>query len=208
VNQVRGFLMEYGIDIPQGRANVRKRLPQILEDADNGLTTRFRELLSELYEELIRLDERVEALNERIDKIAHSDERSQRLMSIPGVGPLSATALVAAIGDVHTFNSSREMAAWLGLVPRQHSTGGKPRLLGISKRGDVYLRQLLVHGARSVLRYVDRKQDPRSRWANELKKRRNSNVASVAMANKMVRTAYALLKHGGVYNPRTTVMNS
>ncbi len=199
VNQIRGLLLEYGIDIPLGRAQVRKRLPVILEDAENGLTMRFRGYLSALYDEWIHLDEGITGFDQQIDQLAQEDERARRLLSIPGIGPKGAAALVAAIGDIHGFKNARELAAWLGLVPRQSSTGGKARLLGISKRGDVYLRQLMIHGARSVLRFVDRKEDPRSRWAKELMQRRNKNVAAVAMANKMVRTAYALLKYEQEY---------
>jgi transposase len=162
VNQTRGLLMEYGIDIPQGRANVRNRLPSILEDANNGLTTPFRSWLFDIYNELVHLDERIASLDKQIEQLARNDERARRLMSIPGVGPMSATALVAAIGDINAFKNGRELAAWLGMVPRQCSTGGKARLLGISKRGDVYLRTLLIHGGRSVMRYVDKKQDSRS----------------------------------------------
>ena len=205
VNQIRGLLMEYGIDIPKGRAQVRKRLPLILEDAENGLTIRFRALLSGLYDELVHLDDRIAELNQEIDQLAQNDHRARRLLSIPGIGPMCATALVAAIGDIHMFKNGRELAAWLGLVPRQSSTGGKARLLGISKRGDVYLRQLLIHGARAVLQWVDGKEDSRSRWAKELVQRRNKNVAAVAMANKMVRTAYALLKYEEDYRIDETV---
>lgn len=203
INQIRGLLMEYGIELPQGRRRVRGELPRVLEDAENGLTPRFRELLFDLYEELIRLDARIEDLDHKVSLVAKEDERTQRLMTIPGVGPLGATALLAAIGDINAFRNGREMAAWVGLVPRQHSTGGKDRLLGISKRGDVYLRQLLIHGARAVIRTVEKKQDKRSRWVKNLLERRDKNVAVVAMANKTVRTAYALLKHGGVYKADT-----
>lgn len=199
VNQIRGLLLEYGIEIPQGRVNVCKRLPLILEDGENELSIRFRGWLSALYAELVHLDERIVKLDQQIGQFAKEDEGARRLMSIPGIGPLGATALVAAIGDITTFKNGRELAAWLGLVPRQSSTGGKPRLLGISKRGDVYLRKILIHGARAVLRCIDGKEDPRSLWAQALTKRRNKNVAAVAMANKMVRTAYAVLKHGEDY---------
>ena len=159
----------------------------------------FREELHGLYHELQHLEERVEHYDQKIESIAQSDEQVQRLMTIPGIGPMGATALLAAIGDINLFNSGREVAAWLGLVPRQHSTGGKPTLLGISKRGDVYLRKLLIHGARSVMKWVDGKLDPTSLWAKEVKERRNFNIASVAMANKMVRVAYALLSRGERY---------
>jgi transposase len=199
INQIRGLVLEYGIEIPTGRFNLLKRLPEILEDAENGLTECFREELFGLHEELRHLDARIEHYDEKLKRIAQADERLQRLQTIPGIGPVIATALLAAMGDIHAFKNGRELAAWLGLVPRQHSTGGKATLLGISKRGDVYLRQLIIHGARAVLRWVDRKTDRTSRWAAVLKVRRHKNVAIVAMANKMVRVAFALLKKGESY---------
>ena len=123
-------------------------------------------------------------------------------VSIPGIGPLVATALLATLGeDWRLFANGRALAAWLGLVPRQHSTGGKPRLLGISKRGDVYLRQLLIHGARAMLRWVERKDDATSRWAHALKQRRHPNVANVAMANKLARIAWAVMTTGKTFDP-------
>ena len=166
----------------------------------NGLTDRFREALAMLYDELVHLDERIAWYDKRIDQIAHTDESARRLLTIPGIGPKIATALIAAIGDIRTFSSGRELAAWLGLVPRQHSTGGKAKLLGISKRGDVYLRMLLIHGARSVQRSVHRRTDRTSQWAARLEQRRGKNVAAVALANKIARTAFALLKKGEVYS--------
>ncbi len=199
VNQIRGLLLEYGVKIAKGRARVRQQLPWILEDAENELTVRMRALLSDLYVELVHLDERIVKLDDEIEQIAQADESCQRLMTIPGIGPKGATALVAAIGNIHTFKNGRELSAWLGLVPRQCSTGGKDKLLGISKRGDVYIRQLLIHGARSVLRFVGKKEDARSRWAQNVLARRHHNVAVVAMANKMARTVYALLKHDEDY---------
>jgi len=196
INQVRGLLLEYGIRISVGRVNLLKRLPEILEDADNSLTDLFRKELFELYEELRHLDKRIAHYDEKIKQVARTDERAQRLQTIPGIGPKIATALLAAIGDIRAFKNGRQLAAWLGLVPRQHSTGGKSTLLGISKRGDVYLRQLIIHGARSILLTVDRKTDRTSRWATTLKIRRHQNIATVAMANKMMRIAFALLKTG------------
>lgn len=200
-NQIQGLLLEYGITTRPGRKALRQHIPEILEDAENGLTFNFRRLLSELYEELILLDRRVADLDQQVDQIVHANKPCQRLMQIPGIGPLGATALVAAIGDINVFKNGRELSAWLGLVPRQHSTGGKPKLLGISKRGDVYLRSLLIHGARAALRVIEKKQDVRSRWAKSLIARRNKNLAAVAMANKMVRSAFALLKYGDDYRP-------
>ncbi|WP_295426302.1 IS110 family transposase [uncultured Thiodictyon sp.] len=202
VNQVRGLLLEYGIEIPQGRAALMRRLPEILEEAENGLSERFRAELNRLLEELRHLDEQVAHYDTQIQVIAHSDETVQRLMTIPGIGALIATALMAAVGeDVSLFRNGRGLAAWLGLVPRQHSTGGRERLLGISKRGDVYLRQLIIHGARAVMRWVERKEDATSRWATALKARRHTNVAVVAMANKIARVAYAVMVSGKPYDP-------
>ena len=126
-------------------------------------------------------------------------EPCQRLAEIRGVGPLISTALVAAVGDARVFKNGRHMAAWLGLVPRQQTTGGKPRLMGISKRGDRHLRTLLIHGARSALRVIDRNQDQRSRWAADVARRRGANVATVALANKTARIAWAMLAHGESY---------
>ncbi len=204
VNQLRGLLMEYGIVQPQGIASLRKALPEILEDAGNELTPMFRELLAGLRDEFGRLDRRIADYDARIKGLSEQSELCRRLMTIPGVGPMSATALVAAVADARAFKSGREMAAWLGLVPRQHSTGGKPKLLGISKRGDTYLRKLLIHGARSALRVADRKLDRRSRWAVEVADRRGRNVAAVALANKTVRTAWVLLTKGDEYRTIAT----
>jgi len=174
-NQIRGFLMEYGVVIPKGIAILR------------------------------RLDERIARYDVQIKHLSKQSIACQRLMAIPGIGPMAATALVAAVADAREFGSGREMSAWLGLVPRQCSTGGKPRLLGISKRGDTYLRKLLIHGARSALRFSDRKQDRRSRWVVEIEGRRGRNIASVALANKIVRTAWVLLSKGEEYKTATTV---
>src|SRR5690606_16582178 len=141
-NQIRGLLLEYGLTIPQGISHVRKSIPLILEDADNELTVMFREILASLYDEMVYLDERIKKLERKLESLCAQNDDCQRLLSIPGIGLLSATAMVAAIGDIKAFKNGRELAAWLGLVPRQHSTGGKPTLLGISKRGDTYLRTL------------------------------------------------------------------
>jgi transposase len=200
VNQIRGLLLEYGIVIAQGRRRVRGCLPGILEDAENGLSVAFRELLHGLYEELVHLDERIERFDQRLEQLSRENARCARLMTIPGIGPKVATALVAALGDdMQVFQNGRQMAAWLGLVPRQHSTGGKPQLLGISKRGDRYLRTLLIHGARSVVRCVGTKADRHSRWIRALVQRRGRNIAVVAVANKIARIAWALLKFEQVY---------
>jgi len=198
-NQARGLLMEYGIVVAKTIAALRKGIPEILEDADNALSPMFRELLCGLWDEFLRLDARVAAYDAQIKHLSEQSEVCTRLMTIPGIGPMVSTALVAAVADGKAFKSGREMAAWLGLVPRQYSTGGKPRLLGISKRGDVYLRKLLIHGARAALRWADRKHDRRSRWVSELKERRGQNIAAVALANKTVRTAWVLMTRNEEY---------
>ncbi|SDX66102.1 Transposase [Thiocapsa roseopersicina] len=170
INQVRGLLLEYGVEIPKGRTAVMRRIPESLEDAENGLSERFRAELSELAEELRHLDERVRHDDARIQAIAQHDPTAQRLMTIPGLGAQAATALLAAAGEnPQVFGNGRALAAWIGLVPRRHSTGGRERLPGIGKRGDVYLRNLLIRGARAVLRRVESKEDPVSRWAATLK---------------------------------------
>jgi len=206
VNQMRGLMLEYGVIVAKSVAALRKAVPDILENADNGLTPMFRELLCGLWEEMLRLDQRITVYDAEIEHLSEQSELCKRLMTIPGIGPMVSTALVAAVADGKAFKSGREMAAWLGLVPRQHSTGGKPRLLGISKRGDVYLRKLLIHGARAALRWADRKQDKRSRWVSELATRRGQNIAAVALANKTVRTAWVLMTREEEYRTATATI--
>ncbi|MDQ7072600.1 MAG: IS110 family transposase [Gammaproteobacteria bacterium] len=193
VNQLRGLLMEYGIVLPKGISHVRKRIPDILEEAENGLTPLFRELLNELYNEIVHCDKRITQLENKLKTYSQQNEDCKRLLTIPGIGSLTATALVSAIGDVKVFNNGRELAAWLGLVPRQHSTGGKQTLLGISKRGDSYLRMLLIHGGRAVVRVSNNYHDKRNKWIRELEQRRGKNITAVAVANKNARIAWALL---------------
>ena len=194
-NQIHGFLLEYGIESPKGVGGVLRRLAEALEDAENELTIEARALLAELGDELRRLDSRVKDFDKRISAIANRTPACLRLQQIPGIGPMTATALVAAVGDATEFDNGRQMAAWLGLVPRQRTTGGRPKLLGISKRGDRHLRTLLIHGGRSTLLVAPRRQDKRSRWALDVKERRGQNVAAVALANKIARTAWAVLRH-------------
>lgn len=198
-NQIRGLLMEYGIVIPKGISYIRKEIPRILENAENELTFLFRQLLSELYDEMVHLDDRIKNIENKLEALCNQSEDCQRLLSIPGIGLLSATAMVAAIGDITAFKNGRELAAWLGLVPRQHSTGGKPTLLGISKRGDTYLRTLLIHGGRTVVRVAEKYQDRRNKWINDLDKRRGKNISAVAVANKNARIAWALLSNKTTY---------
>lgn len=192
-NQIRGLLMEYGLVLPKGISHIRKNIPALLEEAENGLTDLFRALLHDLYNEIIHIDERVHLLEQELEKMSVDNEDCQRLLTIPGIGTLTATALISAIGDVPTFNNGRELAAWLGLVPRQHSTGGKPTLMGISKRGDSYLRMLLIHGGRAVVRVANKYQDKRNKWIVALEQRRGKNITAVAVANKNARIIWALL---------------
>lgn len=198
LNQIRGLLAEYGLVIPLKRNAVSQALPRILEDADNGLTALAREFVADLYEELRSLGHAVGAYDAKIERLFKANPVCQRLAQVEGVGPVTATALVAA-GDAKAFQNGRQMAAWLGLVPRQHSSGGKQTLLGISKRGDTYLRTLLIHGARSAVAAAKRKSDARSRWINAIAARRGANVAAVALANKNARVLWALMARGEEY---------
>jgi transposase len=198
-NQIRGLLAEYGIVLPQGISYVGKRLPQILEEGENDLPGVFRQLLQRLGDHLKELDRQVDALDVQIQSWHRQNEASRKLAQIPGIGPLTASALIASIGDARYFKNGRQLAAWLGLVPRQHSSGGKPTLLGISKRGDTYLRTLLIHGARSVVRVAERKVKHASSWLASLMERRHHNVAIVALANKNARIVWALLAHEREY---------
>lgn len=201
VNQVRGLLAEYGIVINKGISAVRKRLPDILEDAENGLTMRSRELFADLLEELRLLDERLKQSEKQIETSNQGNEICQRLDEILGVGPIIASASYAAAGDGKDFVNGRHYSAWIGLVPGQHSTGGKPTLLGISKRGNAYLRTLYIHGARAVLRHSANKTDRFSLWAQALLERRGHNKACVAVANKMARMAWVIMARGETYRP-------
>jgi len=201
VNQIRGLLGEYGIVIAQRVTQLRRALPVLIEDAEAVFSEPFRWLLEGLREDLVYLDERVQTLDGRIARLATEDEAARRLLRLRGVGPITATALVASLGDGRQFKRARDVSAWVGLVPGQYSSGGKQRLLGISKRGDAYLRTLLIHGARAVLRYSADKNDPLSRWVQRLCARRNKNIAAVALANKTMRMAWALLSRGVEYEP-------
>jgi len=201
VNQIRGLVGEYGLVAPQQVSYVRKALPQWLEDASNGLSDRFRRLLAGLAEDLRGLDQRIEELDEHIGAIASESPVAQRLLTLRGVGPMIATALIAALGTGKGFTRGREFAVAVGLTPKHHGTGGKERILGISKRGDAYLRQLLVHGARAAVRAARSKDDSLSRWIQGLLAHKHSNVVTVALANKTARMAWALVRHDVDYDP-------
>ena len=200
-NQIRGLVAEYGLVAPLTLCALRTAIPCWLEDADNGLTDYFRALLHGLQLDLVALDERLAELDRAIERLASSHEVTRRLQQLRGVGPMVATALVATVGDARQYHNSRQMAASLGLTPRQHSSGNKQRLFGISKRGDVYLRTLLIHGARAVLSQAKHKDDRLSRWVTGIASRSHTNVAAVALANKTARMAWAMLRHGTDYDP-------
>jgi transposase len=199
VNQTRGLLAEYGVVINKGVPAVRHHLPLILEDAENGLTTLSRELFAELLEELRVLDERFTYCGRRINALNQTNDVCQRLDEILGIGPITASATYAAAGDGKEFVNGRHFSAWMGLVPGQHSTGGKTVLRGISKRGNAYLRTLYIHGARAVLRHSEKKQDRFSRWAQAVLTRRGHNKACVAVANKLARMAWVIMAKGESY---------
>ncbi len=192
-NQIRGLLAEFGLIIPQGRYAARRRVPEILEDAENGLPMLARRLLNNINLRILRLDEEILAYDREIEAMARRDEQAKRLMAIPGIGPQTATALLASAPDPRQFKSGRHFAAWLGLVPRQYSTGGKVRLGRITKRGDKYLRTLLIHGTRAVIAKLPDKNDRLSRWARELVERRGYKRAAVALAAKNARIIWALM---------------
>lgn len=205
VNQVRGLLAEYGVIINKGVPAVRKVLPGILEDADNGLTSYARELFAELLEELRALDARFKHCEQRLEVISQENDICRRLDEILGVGAITASATYAAAGDGKDFVNGRHFSAWLGLVPGQHSSGGKPVLLGISKRGNAYLRTLFIHGARSVLLHSAQKDDRFSLWAQAVLARRGHNRACVAVANKLARIAWVVMAKGERYRPALAV---
>ena len=198
-NQIRGLLAEFGIVIPKGIGHIAKRLPEILEDAENGLPGMMRQLLQRLGENLKDLDKQVGELERQITLWHRDNEPSRTLEAIAGIGPITASAFVASVGDAKSFKNARQVPAWLGMVPRHEGTGGKVKLGRISKRGDVYLRTLLIHGARSVIRQFERKPDRADGWLKKLLARRNKNVAAVALAAKNARIAWALLAHDRTY---------
>lgn len=201
VNRLRGVLGEYGIVLPQGVAVLRRRLPELLEEADNGLSDTLRGLLAQAYQRLRELDAHIEHYTRQLQAQGQHTEACQRLQGIPGYGPILASAFYAALGDGRGFGRGRDVAASLGLVPRQHSTGGKPTLLGITKRGDRHLRSLLVHGARAVLLQAPGKDDRLSRWAQRIRDERGFNKAVVALANKLARIGWAILRNHSTYQP-------
>src|SRR5512134_713248 len=193
LNQIRALLLERGISVPQGRWRLVRELPALLSDEAVGLSPRIVTLLTDMAAEWAAIDRRITAFDKEFAAFAKSDVRARRLASVPGIGPLTASALVAAVGEARSFTRGHDLAAWLGLVPRQATTGGRPRLLGISRRGSKYLRKLLVHGARSALPSLTSGATPLGRWLTDLLARAHKNTVVVALANKLARIAWAVL---------------
>ena len=200
-NQIRGLVAEYGLVAPMHLRSLRAAIPCWLEDAENGLTGDFRSLLQGVWEDLRALDDRVGEMDQLIKRLAANNEDCVRLQQLRGVGPMISTAMVATVGDARQYHQGRQMAAAIGITPKQHSSGGKDRLLGISKRGDVYLRTLMIHGARAVVTRAKHKDDRLSRWVTGIATRRHPNVAAVALANKTARMAWAMLRNETDYDP-------
>ena len=198
-NRIRGFLSELGIVLPQGVNQVRKRLPLVLEDAENALPSLSRELFAEMYDGLCTLDDNIKAQERRINRLCQQNTLSRRYLEVPGIGPITATIMASDIGDGKGYTKSRDYAASLGVVPRQHSSGDKQVLMGISKRGNRYLRTLLIHGARAVVKHCSGKSDPLNRWLQALVERRGFNKAAVALANKNARVLWAMARQDKTY---------
>lgn len=200
-NQLRALVAEYGIVMNKGVATVRRGIPLLLEDAENGLSDLFRALLAQGYEQLIELEAHIDHYTRKVEAHGRQHAHVRRLQTLPGYGPIVASVFASVVGDGKAFKCGRDVSASLGLVPRQHASGGKEVLLGISKRGDKYLRSLLIHGARSVVLHAKNKEDALSRWVNRLHERRGTNKTAVALANKLARMGWALLRHETIYCP-------
>ena len=198
-NSVRGLLGEYGIVLSKGVTILRKSIHGLLEDADNGLSLTFRNLLARRYEQLVELDGHIDFFTNQLEIQSRNDDACQRLQEIPGYGPIIASAFYSTVGNGQGYARGRDVAASIGLVPRQHSTGGKNVLLGISKRGDGYLRALIIHGARAVVIHAGNKTDRLSQWINRIVAERGMNKAVVATANKLARIGWAILRHNNHY---------
>ena len=200
VNQIRGLLSERGIIIPKSINKVREQLPLILEDAENDLTVLSREVFAEQYEKLTALDEEIKTQDRRISRLCNNNALSRRFLAVPGIGPMTASIAASDIGDGKGYQSSRDYAASLGVVPKQHSSGDRQVYLGISKRGNRYIRTLLIHGARAVLKNCSNKEDKLSLWLQALIERRGFNRAAVALANKNARILWAMATQDKEYN--------
>jgi transposase len=201
INQIRAFLLERGMVFAQKPAKLKAVMADILENAEANLTPMMRNLIDMLWGEWKIVEQQIEELTDKLEQISASDAGCSRIRKIPGIGPIVATAIVAAIGNGAAFRKGRDFAAWLGLVPRQYSTGGKAKLLGISKRGNIYLRKVLIHGARAAAMRIKRDRFSIGTWMDALEARAPRNVLVVAMANKLARIAWAVLSSGNEYRP-------
>jgi transposase len=200
INQVRAAAREYGVYLPVGYKALRRALPEVLEDAGNELSAISRELIREWAEELRELDAKIKRSETEQTALVKNHPAYASLVEIPGFGPVVATVLLSSIGNARHFDNGRQMSAWVGLVPRHTGTGGVTRILGITKNGDRELRTMLIHGARAVVRWADRRDDALGRWIRQLKERRGANRAAVALANKMTRIAWAVVARGERFN--------
>jgi transposase len=203
-NQIHAFLLEFGIDLPVGALAIT-RLPVLLDDPVHALPPAIVSVLLRLHQRYAQLGGEIAELETQIKQQTIDDEAGRRLLTIPGIGPITASSLLAMAGDARAFKCGRDFAAFLGLVPRQHSTGGRANLLGISKRGNKQMRSLLVQGARAVMRYADRRTDALGRWLQALLLRRHSNVVACALANKLARIVWAILAKGGQYRAQPAI---
>lgn len=208
INQLRAFLLERGMTFAKMPTKLKVAMPEILENAEANLTPRMRNLVGLLWSEWKELDQQITVLNTEVEQIAASDPACVRLRKIPGIGPLIATAVVASIGNGAAFRKGRDFASWLGLVPRQYSTGGKARLLGISKRGNPYLRKILIHGARAAVVRMKRERSPFGSWMDALQTRAPLNVVVTATANKLARVVWAVLSTGEEFRPEGRLLAS
>ncbi|MEM8644035.1 MAG: IS110 family transposase [Pseudomonadota bacterium] len=197
IRQMRAYCLEHGLAMRPGAGVFKVDIVHVIDDEENDLTARARLVLRELHAELLEIEGRVRTVSTEIKNIADADEAARRLMTIPGIGSLGTTAILAAVGDPKRFKRARDIPAWLGFVPQQHSTGGKPKLLGIAKRGSNYLRTLIVHGARSVFMHLDRSKDRLGVWADELRGRMHANKVVVALAAKIARIVWVILSTPG-----------
>lgn len=198
-NRIRGYLSEMGLILIKGLSQIRKGIPLILEDATNDLTTDMREIISSCHRKVLELDKEIEAYTQKIERFCKQNEVCNRLQQLSGVGPMIASIVYATIGNPIHFKNGRHFAAYLGLVPKEHSSGGKQCLMSISKRGDRYIRGLLIHGGRSVVKSADKKTDYLSRWVQRIKKERGYNKAAVAIANKNARHLWAIMAYDDKY---------
>lgn len=207
-NRIRGYLREMGLFLKQGLSEVRKLVPLLLEDAKNELTFEMRSMLSRCHEKLFALDEEIEEYTQKIEKFCKNNPKCAQLMKLSGVGPMIASILFATIGNPMNFKNGRHFAAFLGLVPKEHSSGGKQRLMGISKRGDRYIRSLLIHGGRTVVKNAAKKTNYMNEWVRRIHKERGYNKAAVAVANKNARHIWAMLAYGDKYVDHLKVCTS